>query len=378
VRWPPGFRSSGIDAGIRDDARPDLGVLTADEPVTWAGVFTTNDAAAACVKWCEKLRGDLARALVVNSGNANACTGAHGALAVEETARSLAGEIGCDAEQVLVASTGPIGVRLPVDAIVSAMPRAAASLDEDVGPFAHSILTTDTRTKTAEAKAGAATIVGVAKGAAMLAPNMATMLAFVATDARVDREALQTHTELAADRSFNRICVDACQSTNDAVFVFASGRRRVDDLAFGAALGKVCRSLADQMARDAEGATRLVRIHVRGARDEQSAAVLGLTVASSALWRAAAHGADPNWGRILAALGAAGVGLDPYSIELAIGRETVFARGEPTGDLARAAKEMAAGEIPVSCVVGKGPGEAEVLSADLSPDYVTLNASGTT
>jgi glutamate N-acetyltransferase / amino-acid N-acetyltransferase len=378
VRWPAGFRSSGVSAGIKGDARPDLGFLVADEPVIWAGAFTTNEAAAACVGWCKERVGGLARALVVNSGNANACTGVKGARAVEQTVEAFADRIGCSPEEVLVASTGPIGVRFPVELVLAALPEASASLEQDIEPFARSILTTDTRTKTATARAGDATIVGVAKGAAMLAPNMATMLAFVATDAEVEQEALQRETSEVVRRSFNRICVDACESTNDSVFVLASGRQQVDPSTFGKGLEEVCRSLAEQMARDAEGATKLLRIDIRGARDEESAVALGKALAASGLWRAAVHGGDPNWGRILAALGAAGEELDPYSVEVVIGKETVFARGEPTADLARASKEMSSEEVRVSCAVGTGPGAAEVLSSDLSPDYVTLNAWGTT
>lgn len=379
VRWPGGVTSAGVAAGIKTGGAPDVGVLVVDAPVAWAGTFTKNAAAAAPVKWCRGRLGAPVRALVVNSGNANACTGPDGDAAVRAVARETAASLGCDAGEVLVASTGPIGVQLPATAIVASIPRALAALEDGVDSFARSILTTDTYSKVSVKHAGATGVTGVAKGAAMLAPNMATMLAFLVTDGAFDAVTLQGALDAAVSRSFDRISVDACESTNDSVFLLSTGRAgpsSAEDLS--TALNAVCGDLAEQMVRDAEGGTKLVRIRVSGATGEGAAADLGRAVAASALWRSAVYGADPNWGRIVSALGSADRSLDLAALELSIGAETVFLRGSPAGSLDAAASQMAGDAFEVTCVVGDGPGSAEVLTADLSPDYVTLNAYGTT
>jgi glutamate N-acetyltransferase/amino-acid N-acetyltransferase len=355
----------------------DVGVLSFEEPVAWAGTFTLNAAAAAPVQWCRAALGTKVHALVVNSGNANACTGPAGDAAVDATAAAAAEVLGCAADEVLIASTGPIGVQLPVESLTAALPAAFASLSDDLDAFSRSIMTTDTHPKVAREAAGDAVVVGVAKGAAMLAPNMATMLAFIATDAAVDEARLGTVLSGAVEQSFNRISVDACESTNDSVFLFSTGKESVDEDRFAAAVTSVCRSLAEQMVRDAEGGSRLVHIEIEGATDEAQACDLARAVVSSALWKAAVHGADPNWGRIASALGAADRALDLHSLEIAIGSEIVFSGGAPFGSLEAAAKEMDSGEFTVRCHVGTGPGAVEFLTCDLSPEYVTLNATGT-
>lgn len=378
TRWPAGVGGNGVACGIKGAGRHDLGLLVAQRPAVWAGTFTVNAAAAASVHWCKALLGRPVRAVVANSGNANACTGAEGAAAVGTTAGVAADAVGCRPEEVLVASTGPIGVPLEVDRIVAALPRAAGSLTQEVGPFASSILTTDTVIKVARASAGDAEIVGVAKGAAMIAPNMATMLAFVVTDAALEHALLQEALSHAVDRSFNRLCIDACESTNDSVFCLATGRAGGDPGAFTDALEGVCASLAEQIARDAEGATKLVRVNVVGAADEPTGVALGRAVAGSDLWRCAVHGADPNWGRIAAALGAVDRSLDPSSLSIAIGPEVLFAKGDPVRTGTSARQHLASNEVIVTCTVGDGPSRVEILSSDISPAYVTLNAFGTT
>lgn len=378
MNWPAGARAAGVSCGIKRSGARDLGLLVLDRPTTWAGTFTTNAAAAAPVLWSRSSLGRPVRALVVNSGNANACTGASGMRAVEATGESVAGTLGCEPSEVLVASTGPIGVPLPVEKICAAIPTAAQQLTDAVDPFAHAILTTDTCVKTASVPLRDATVTGVAKGAAMLAPNMATMLAFIVTDAVVDGQRLQGAVAGAVDRTFNRICVDGCESTNDSVFVFATGTAREPDPGhFDAALTEVCRRLAEQMVQDAEGASRFVRIRVSGAADEATGVSLGRAVASSALWRAALHGGDPNWGRVLSALGSVDRSLDMSAVEVAIGEEVVFASGEPAGSRERAAAAMSGEAIAVTCRVGDAPSEVEVLTTDLSPEYVLENAVGT-
>jgi len=378
MKWPGGASSSGIACGIKGGGKLDLGLLVLDEASTWAGTFTRNAAAAAPVRWSEGRLGKPARALIANSGNANACTGASGRAAVRVETEAVAGELGCLPEEVLVASTGPIGVLLPVERIVAALPTAAGTVGPEVGAFAEAILTTDTGTKVARQVAGSATVVGVAKGAAMLAPNMATMLAFLVTDAAVRIDDLQKVLHRAVDRSFNRISVDACESTNDSVFMFATGLAGpgpVDELA--EATTAVCKSLATKMVEDAEGGSKLVRILVEGAIDEHAACALGRSVADSALWRAAAFGGDPNWGRVLSALGARDRSLDLAGVSVSVGNADVFHRGEPVADLDAARREMEGPEITVRCRVGEGAGAAEFLTSDLSPEYVTLNSVGT-
>lgn len=376
MTWPQGFSSAGVSSGIKPDGSFDLGAIVSERPVAWAGTFTRNAAAAASVHWCRSLLGGRVRAIVCNSGNANACTGAAGESAVQLVARETAAALGCLKEEVLVASTGTIGVELPVERIMAALPRLMDSLDASPEAFARSIMTTDTEMKIASAQAGRARVVGVAKGAAMLAPNMATMLAFIATDAAVDD--LQPILSKAVNHSFDRICVDACESTNDSVFLLAGGTTSTTDADLGAAVNSVCKSLAEQMVRDAEGGSKFVRIQVTGAVNDAAAANLGKAIASSALWRAAVNGADPNWGRVLSALGSAERSLDLGAVSIAIGSETLYDRGEPVGSVEAATKVMEADEFTLSCVVGAGEGEAEVLSSDLSTEYVILNAEGST
>ena len=378
VTWPAGFTSSGVRCGIKSDGS-DLGLLVADAPVVWAGTFTQNAAAAAPVTWSRSQEDHPARALIVTSGNANACTGAAGQVAVMTETDATATALGCSPSEVLVAATGPIGVPLPTERVVAAIPAAAANLERDPDPFARAILTTDTVTKVASASAGGSSVLGVAKGAAMLAPNMATMLAFVTTDAEIPASDLKDISLHAVSRTFNRISVDACESTNDSVFFFASGRAgRVPPAVLEEALTKVCNQLAEAMVRDAEGGSRFVRIAVTGAGDEATAERLARAVASSALWKAAVHGKDPNWGRIVSALGSVDRSLDLGSLTVSLGGIPVFKSGEPVvGSDARAAMEAA--DIEVECDLGGGSAPTvEFLTSDLSPEYVLLNAEGST
>jgi glutamate N-acetyltransferase/amino-acid N-acetyltransferase len=377
MKLPHGVRAGGTACGIKRQS-DDLGLLAFDQPVSWAGTFTRNAAAAPSVLWSRSRLGAPVRALIVNSGNANACTGAAGTEAVATTVRATAGVLGCSPREVLVSSTGPIGVPLPAYKIVAAVPGLVASLSGDPVPFAQAILTTDSTTKLASATAGEATVVGVAKGAAMLAPNMATMLAFIVTDAAVSEKALQIVLDDAVDVSFNRISVDACESTNDSVYLFSTDAKKVDVESLGAAIRTITKDLAEQIVRDAEGGSRVVRIEVTGARDVNHATALGKAIAASALWRAAVHGGDPNWGRVLAAIGSADRELDPEQVRIEIGKVTVFDSGEPLSTPEKAATEMAGKEISLRCRVGAEQGYSEVLTTDLSPQYVELNAGGTT
>jgi glutamate N-acetyltransferase / amino-acid N-acetyltransferase len=377
VRLPDGATAAGTNCGIKRRS-PDLGVLVFDAPVSWAGTFTRNAAAAPCVLWSRSRLGSLVRGIVVNSGNANACTGAAGTKAVAATVKAAASSIGCHPDEVLASSTGPIGIPLPTNEITSSLPALVTDLSTDVLPFAHAILTTDTTTKLASSRAAGASIVGVAKGAAMLAPNMATMLAFIVTDAAIDPTELQSSIQEAVDASFNRLSVDACESTNDSVYLFTTGKRAADASDFSDALRTVTRDLAEQIVRDAEGGTRVVRIDVSGARDESHAVELGRAIAASALWKAAVHGGDPNWGRVLAAMGSVDRQLDTKMVRIDIGESTVFDAGEPATTFELAAMEMTGKDVHLRCHVGPGPGAAEILTTDLSPEYVELNAGGIT
>lgn len=377
MKLPAGFRAGGIHCGIKPRGS-DLGLIVCDEPSEWAGVFTRNAAAAAPVEWSRSLRGRKVTALVVNSGNANACTGAGGRDAVTRTVRSAAEVAGCSPEDVLVASTGPIGVPLPVELIEAGIPRVLENSNDDSEAFARSLMTTDTVIKRAEAPAGSARVVGIAKGAAMIAPNMATMLGFVLTDAAADAAVLESVLSRAVEQSFNRISVDACESTNDSVFLMTSGREPCSADELEAAVLSVCRELAEMIVRDAEGASKFVRIRVEGAKDDSVATELGRAVAASDLWRAASGGGDPNWGRILSALGARDRSLQIDKSSVSIGGETLFSAGAPCGDRGKAIAAMAGAEFEVHCVVGDGGGASEVLTCDLTPDYVKLNAEGAT
>jgi glutamate N-acetyltransferase/amino-acid N-acetyltransferase len=261
---------------------------------------------------------------------------------------------------------------------VAGIPAAATELGADLQAFAQSILTTDSSIKVSAASAEGSRVVGVAKGAAMLAPNMATMLAFLVTDAPANRSALKRCLQEAVDRSFNRISVDACQSTNDSVMLFSTASQaEIEPDGLAACVHEVCAELAEKIVRDAEGGSRLVRIVVEEAGSEASAVALGHSIAASALWRAAVHGADPNWGRIVAAMGSASPAPDLGRLTLRIGEEVVFDRGEPVGSLETAAKWMDSDEVTVTCGLDMGEESAVVLTSDLSEEYVALNAEGT-
>lgn len=378
MKWPSGVVSGGVATGIKGDGALDLGLIVSDRSVAWTGTFTTNAAAAAPVRWCRGLLGASVRALIVNSGNANACTGPAGDAAVHATARAVAENIGCGPNEVLVASTGPIGVPLPVDRLIAGISPGLTDLSDDPTHFARSIVTTDTSLKFAEAQASGARVLGVAKGAAMIAPGMATMLAFIVTDAEPPAS-MNALLKGSVERSFNRISIDGCASTNDSVFLLATGNAGpVHDGVLQEAVDVVCSDLAHQIVGDAEGGSKVIEVSIRSARDEAEALRFARAVVDSDLWRAAAHGADPNWGRIVSALGTVDEALELDELTVAIGPEVVFAAGAPAGSLDVAAKAMVERTFTVTCELGRGSSGASLLTADLSPDYVRLNAEGTT
>jgi glutamate N-acetyltransferase / amino-acid N-acetyltransferase len=400
-----GFGAAGVACGLKASGAPDLAMVVGDPGTVAAGVFTTNQVVAAPVTWSRDrlaASGD-ARVVVLNSGNANACTGPAGDAAVLATVERAAAELGCRAEQVLVCSTGVIGVPLDASRIADGVAKAAAALDRSGGlAAAEAILTTDTVTKQAGGRvAGGVTVGGMAKGAAMLAPELAlaevahaTMLAVLTTDAVAEPAVLREALAGAVATTFNRITVDGAQSTNDTVLLLASGASgvRADAGELADAVRAVCRELAGQMLADAEGGTKVVSVQVGGAGGEEHALAVARRVADSPLVKTAVYGGDPNWGRVLQAAGTAGVGFDPGLVRLEVAggpgaagiepaagpRERVLlvSQGRPTG--ADAAAAMAAREIELRLHLGGSGPWAEVRTSDLTPEYVRLNSEYTT
>jgi glutamate N-acetyltransferase/amino-acid N-acetyltransferase len=388
VTAPEGFLAAGVSCGVRRKGLRDVGLLyTPSERTAAAAVYTTNVVKAAPVRVArEAVEAAEVRALVVNSGNANAATGERGLRDAYEMQRLAAEELGLAPRQVVVASTGVIGEYLPVDRVGSGIREAAASLSRDGRSFAEAILTTDTCTKEAVARVeiGGATVTvgGTAKGSGMIHPDMATMLAFITTDAAVERECLEATVRRAADRTFNRITVDGDTSTNDMVLLLANGVAANEPVTLGApeypvfyaAVEDVMRELARQIARDGEGATRLLEVVVEGAPDEGAAAALARSVAGSSLVKAAVFGEDANWGRVLCAMGYAGVGFDPESTRISFGPVEVFAAGAPVPHDVEAANAALAGdEVYITASVGEGPGAATAWGCDLTYEYVRIN-----
>lgn len=371
MKLPSGFTAAGIASGIKP-AGLDLALVAADEVATAAGVFTTSAAPAAPVQVSRRHVADgHARAVVLNSGCANAATGADGLAAANRMATAVAHELDADPGEILVCSTGVIGTSLPIDRVEAAVPDLAQKLsDQGAMSAAEAIMTTDTVAKAARSSNGA-DVVGIAKGAGMIRPDMATMLAVVVTDAAATPDVLARTLRSAVDGSFNALSVDGCMSTNDTVVALASGKRSVPPDELEKAFIEVCRDLARQIAADGEGATKQVSVSVTGAADGAEARRLGLAVADSTLVRSSFAAADPNWGRVIAALGAAGVGPDHVSI--AYDRTLVARAGESTGVAASDLRPRLAGDFSVAITVGDGPGSATIFTCDLTPDYVIEN-----
>lgn len=376
-----GFVAAGGACGVKESGAADLAIVaTADgRPVATAAVFTQNRAAAAPVQvsrhHLEHTNGQAA-AVILNSGNANAATGPQGHQAAVQMAEAAAAALGCDPYEVLVCSTGLIGIPLPVDRIVTAVPAVASTRNEHSGQAAaEAIMTTDTQPKQAAATAGGITVGGMAKGAAMLAPNMATMLAILTTDAAIGATDLQPILQLAVDESFNRLSVDGCTSTNDTVILLASGQAGpVDPADLQAAVGAVCWSLAEQMAGDAEGATKVVAVHVTGATDDEQAQRAARKVAESQLVKCSWYGKDPYWGRVLSELGTAGVDFDMDKASVAYGETVVCGSGTATPyDEAAVAKYMENRHISMTCDLGLGDGRGTILTNDLTHAYIDEN-----
>jgi glutamate N-acetyltransferase / amino-acid N-acetyltransferase len=388
-----GFEAAGIACGIKADGSPDLAlVATADRrPVTAAGVFTTNLATAAPVQVSrEHLRDGRASAVILNSGNANAATGAPGRRDAYRMCELTARELGCAPEDVLVCSTGLIGYPLPMDAIEAGIPKLVGSLgaEEAAGQAAAAaILTTDTRRKEfvdlVELSDGqVARVGGMAKGAAMLSPAMATMLAVITTDLAISPELLHDLLVDAVESSFHQLSVDGCTSTNDTVLALAGGATGNGPITAGTsppgkaahALRTVCRLLSLEMARDAEGRTKTAHIIVTGARTREQAKTAARAVADSQLVQCSLNGGDPYWGRVVSELGASGAVFDPEKVDIAYGDVVVCRDGVAAEHDADAlAKVMDSALIVITCDLHDGPGEASMVTTDLSHAYIDEN-----
>jgi len=388
---PKGFRAAGIHCGVKPE-KPDLALLFSEVPAAAAGVFTTNRVKAAPVKYSQRaVASGRAQAIVVNSGNANACTGEPGLTDAAEMARIAGEALGLDVGLVLVASTGVIGVPLPMDAIRRGIPRAAADLSAEGGSAAaEAIRTTDRFAKTCavqlEIDGVEVTIGGMAKGAGMIHPNLATTLCFVTTDAALPSAVLRRALTRAVGGSFNSITVDGDTSTNDTVLALANGRASGPSITNGESLSRftagltaVASELARMVVRDGEGATKLVSITVDGALSDAEAHQAAMTVANSLLVKTALHGAEPNWGRILAALGRSGVEMAEETTDVSFGGVAVVRGGLGVpGVWDDAAAILEEKEIAIRIGLGLGTGNACVWTSDLSEEYVRINGSYTT
>jgi glutamate N-acetyltransferase/amino-acid N-acetyltransferase len=395
----PGFRAAGVACGLKESGQPDLALVVGDRPAAAAAMFTTNAFKAAPVLYDQALLSSHShsaiQAILINSGNANACTGQQGMLDTERSAHLAAAALELPDQGVFVMSTGVIGHRLPMDRLESGIGAAVDALSAEGGAdAARAIMTTDLVPKEAFAQVEIGgvpvSIGGMAKGSGMIHPRLAaagslhaTMLVAIVTDAGLPAEVLQAALGKAVHGSFHRITVDGDTSTNDTVVALASGAAGHPPLApdsagyaaFEAALTQVCISLARQIARDGEGATRLVEIVVRGAASESDAEGAAKMVATSPLVKTAIFGADPNWGRVLAAIGRSGARVDPARVSLWLDRVQLVAGGEPLPfDLAAAQAALQPPEVRLVADLGLGPGQATVWTCDLSYAYVEINA----
>jgi glutamate N-acetyltransferase / amino-acid N-acetyltransferase len=382
-----GFAAAGVECGVRGAGVRDLGLLFSEFPCEAAAVFTRNALKGApLVVTREAVEGGGVRAVVANSGISNAATGRRGIEDAREMQGLAAEALGIGAEEVAVASTGVIGVRLPMDRISAGIRAAAGGLGG--AGFAEAIMTTDTREKEAVARVEiggkTVTVGGTAKGSGMIHPNMGTMLAFLTTDAAVEKRCLEETLRRVTDRTFNRVTVDGDTSPSDMALLMANGAAGNEPLnldspdypVFAGAVEGVARELAKEIARDGEGASRLVEVVVEGAADEERAAALAKSVVGSSLVKAAVFGEDANWGRVVTAMGYSGVDFDPERVELWFGPVKVFSGGEPVPhEEAEANATLAGGEVRISARLGEGEASATAWGCDLSYEYVRINGS---
>ncbi|WP_329570272.1 bifunctional glutamate N-acetyltransferase/amino-acid acetyltransferase ArgJ [Kitasatospora sp. NBC_01266] len=376
-----GFRAAGVTAGIKASGTPDLALVVNDGPAfAAAGVFTSNRVKAAPVLWSQQvLKGGQLAAVILNSGGANACTGPAGFQDTHATAERVGTELGVSAGEVAVCSTGLIGERLPMDLLLPGVGLAVKELSAAGGSAAAiAIKTTDTVHKTAQATVNGWTVGGMAKGAGMLAPGLATMLVVLTTDAAVDAGQLDDALRAATRTTFDRVDSDGCMSTNDTVLLLASGASQVtpDAAEFAAAVEQVCADLARQLVGDAEGASKDIRIDVTGAATEDEAVTVARTIARNNLLKCAIHGEDPNWGRVLAAIGTTDAAFDPDKLDVAINGVWVCRNGSVGED--RALVSMTDRQVVIAANLNAGPAQATVWTNDLTADYVHENSAYST
>jgi glutamate N-acetyltransferase / amino-acid N-acetyltransferase len=390
----PGFKAAGVVSGIKPSGAKDLTLIVSDTPAIAAGVFTKNRVQAPSVIYNKRrlARGETFKAVIINSGNANACTGPQGMEDCRVVCGTLAKELGIKASETFIASTGIIGVPLPTPKITAAIPGLTNGLSvKGWSQAAQGIMTTDLVPKMAEVhyKEGKKEIVlaGIAKGSGMIHPNMATMLGFVFTNANIDKASLKKALTLATDASFNSITVDGECSTNDCVLALANGLARNSKIngkgtsfkSFVAALTDLCQTLAQKIVRDGEGATKFVSIVVKSARSLKEARKAGMRIANSNLVKTALFGEDPNWGRIVCAVGDAGVSLNPEKVSVAIEGQILAQAGIPVPfNKKKVDKLMKKKEIQIEVDLGVGIETAKVWTCDFSYDYVKINAEYTT
>ncbi|MBI4949217.1 MAG: bifunctional glutamate N-acetyltransferase/amino-acid acetyltransferase ArgJ [Deltaproteobacteria bacterium] len=384
----PGFKAAGVVAGIKKNGRRDLALILSDVPASGAALFTTNKVKAAPVLLgIERIKKGVSRGVVVNSGNANACTGKNGMKAALAMTSCIERAIGLEKGEILVSSTGVIGVPLPYEKVEAAVPALLKGLSyKGLGPATEAIMTTDAFPKSAvrEIKIGTKTLTigGIAKGAGMICPNMATLLSYFLTDAKIKTSVLKKALKIAVDASFNSILVDNDTSTNDTSMIFANGVSGVEIKdatpgyrAFLKALTEVSVSLAQMIVRDGEGATRFLEIGVKGAGSNKDARKGARTVAESMLVKTAFFGGDPNWGRILAALGRAGIALREDKVSIAFNGVEVVRNGLDTGKETQAAAAIKTRDVAVAIDLKSGKGSAKLWTTDLSYEYVKINSA---
>ena len=389
ITAPRGFKAAGVKAGIKKSGREDVAVIYSEVPAAAAAVFTTNSMAAAPVVVSrDNIKGGLLSAIVVNSGCANACTGERGLADARTMVSQTAELLNVSPQSILVSSTGVIGVPLPMDKVRDGISRAVVELSPDGHESAmQAIMTTDTFAKKAAYEFSldgkAVRIAGIAKGAGMIHPNMATMLSYITTDANISAPLLEEALKHAVDLTFNMITVDGDTSTNDTLCIMANGQagnRLIDSINsadyqdFLAALETVCRYLAQQVVRDGEGATKFLEITVKGARNFAEGKQAAMSIAKSPLVKTAFFGEDPNWGRILCAVGYSGIDADPARTSLAIGGVTIVRAGLGASfDEAALRQVMSAKDITIEVELGLGEAQATVWTCDFSYEYVKIN-----
>ena len=391
----PGFTTAGIFCGIKNNKQKDLALIFSEEPSVAAGLFTSNQVVSPTITWCQEILKSSTRfrAIVVNSGNANACTGPKGMEDCKSLASKLSQKLSVEPKEILIASTGIIGVPLPINKIIKALPVLSSKLSP-IGwvSSAEAIMTTDLTPKFKSLSfyigKDKITMGGIAKGSGMIHPNMATMLAFIATDAAIDKKTLSRALREANNKTFNRITVDGDTSTNDMVILLANGKAKNKSIRAGSSaydkfvgrLTEICLYLAHQIVLDGEGATKFVTIRIQGAKAKTHVHQVAKSVATSSLVKTALFGQDPNWGRIIAAVGYAGVPFNPDKVQVSLNGSILFNNGLPSNGALQSTlrKKMKSKNISIVIDLKSGIHSGEVYTCDLSYDYVRINAEYTT